>query len=284
MPGRREEAIRQALRVERDVLALEGRTLAELRRELEEVKNATLLRLSAARADWDIHQAQVILAEIERQMRVWEVSATQRITSAMQQADVLGRAQVIAALKAGGVEISVAPAISSAMLSVSIQTLPVLITGVSRETIRRIGGILRSTVLAQQTPFAAMQEIARFIPPTGNPGPFGAAFRRAEAIVRSEVGRIAQTANHATLAELDRRDGGYSKEWIAHLDSHTRPTHIAANGQRVKVSEPFRVGGSLLLYPHDPRGNPAQTVNCRCVSVPVRDDWRRLPFGRTRRA
>lgn len=48
-----------------------------------------------------------------------------------------------------------------------------------------------------------------------------------------------------------------------------RPTHIAANGQRVGPGEPFIVGGARLMFPRDSSlGAPARELaNCKCSSI-----------------
>ncbi len=65
-------------------------------------------------------------------------------------------------------------------------------------------------------------------------------------------------AAEATGLELRR-------EWIAAADERTRDTHVEADGQVVGLKEPFQVGSSMLIRPGDPAGDPAETINCRCV-------------------
>lgn len=60
--------------------------------------------------------------------------------------------------------------------------------------------------------------------------------------------------------------------WLATEDSRTRPTHRAAEGQRVPVGTPFNVGGFELRFPGDPSGPPQETIQCRCVSLLVDAD------------
>lgn len=56
------------------------------------------------------------------------------------------------------------------------------------------------------------------------------------------------------------------KEWISTRDSRVRPTHKSADGQVVKMSEPFKVSGSELMHPGDSSlGAAAEVVTgCRC--------------------
>lgn len=269
MQAQRAQAIKAALRVESDLYAVEQKTISSILADLKRAHAATMQRLAAATKDWDIAQSRAILAEIERQMTLWETAATQTINGALPEAMSLGQMQVLEALAAGGIEVGLLPFISTDFLLVSQQTLPVLIKGISADTVNKVGAILRSTVLAQETPYAAMQAIGDV---TGQ-GVFSSAFYRGEVIVRTEVGRIAQTSNYQTLLRLQNLEGGFAKEWSAVFDGRTRPAHAAANGQVQPVTKPFRVGGEALLYPHDPRASAANTVNCRCASVPLRAEW-----------
>lgn len=56
------------------------------------------------------------------------------------------------------------------------------------------------------------------------------------------------------------------KTWVTIGDARVRKTHQIANGQTVKDSLPFRVGGSLLMYPSDRSlgASTDQIVGCRC--------------------
>lgn len=91
------------------------------------------------------------------------------------------------------------------------------------------------------------------------------------------VGRIRDIARTETngicdLATLDGfyREGYTGKKWRSFRDGKVRKTHKIADGQVRKLYEPFSVGGSLLMFPHDTSlGAPAsEIVNCRCVMTP----------------
>ena len=55
------------------------------------------------------------------------------------------------------------------------------------------------------------------------------------------------------------------REWLATADDRTRPSHVAADGERVRgTARPYSNG---LRFPGDPTGPPAETINCRCVEL-----------------
>lgn len=73
--------------------------------------------------------------------------------------------------------------------------------------------------------------------------------------------------NVNVLQELVAFDLPY-KEWVTKHDDRVRPTHRAADGQRVPLSAPFLVGGQYLQYPADSRTAAIELwFNCRCVIV-----------------
>lgn len=87
---------------------------------------------------------------------------------------------------------------------------------------------------------------------------------RANTIARTETHMAAGWANQ-TSAEIS--DIELVREWCSAEDARTRPDHHSADGQKVGLHEPFRVGGVRLEYPGDPSGPPEQVINCRCQAL-----------------
>lgn len=95
---------------------------------------------------------------------------------------------------------------------------------------------------------------------------------RATTIARTEVlsanNMGSRDAARATSAVLGEDPDAVIKEWVATLDNRTRETHADADGQQViGLDAAFDVGGSSLEVPGDPSGDPAETINCRCVAI-----------------
>lgn len=271
---RRARAVRAALNVERDLYAVETATLKAITADLEAARMATIDRLSRASKDWQIGQAQDVLAEVERQMRAWEERAVRSVGGAFPTAAGLGADQALAALKAGGVEITSHPFIPTSIVATAYQSLPHLIADVRADTIAKVGRVLRQSVLGQQTPLDAMKQVGRIVGPTAK-GPFRNAALRGEMIVRTELGRIAQQANYATTSQLAAHpvNAGMMSEWVAVSDMRTRSSHARVNGQRVPVGKAFSVNGHDALYPHDPRLPAGESIGCRCISIPWHPDF-----------
>lgn len=266
----RERAVRAAYGVEHQLYQLETRTVAQIKAELEVARRSVIATIATAQKDWQIYQAQSLLVEIERQLRAWSVIASSIATGQLHTVSDLGAEQVMAALKSGvGVNIGPTPMISRDFVAVAYQTMPWMISNVGDEIIKRVGSVLQQAVLAQQTPLDAMHTIGTL---TGK-GAFATPFLRGEAIVRTEYGRIASTANYSTLSGLAQGQKGLQKEWSAVIDARTRPDHAAADGELRDIDETFDIGGEAALYPHDPRLSADQTINCRCISVPYNAAW-----------
>lgn len=86
---------------------------------------------------------------------------------------------------------------------------------------------------------------------------------RVRAIARTEATRSYGSQKLKTLAS-----GGFKeKMWVSKHDERTRDSHSAADGQVVRVTDYFSVGGENLMYPADPAGSAENTRNCRCVMV-----------------
>jgi len=84
---------------------------------------------------------------------------------------------------------------------------------------------------------------------------------RATRIARTEAAHAMSRGSWDQAIEL----GIYqSKEWLSFEDSKTRTTHRQYGGSPV-VPMDYRYG--KMLYPLDPSGGPAETINCRCTLV-----------------
>lgn len=75
--------------------------------------------------------------------------------------------------------------------------------------------------------------------------------------------------NYGALNSL-QDEGVTYKEWLATSDARTRFTHRVADGQTVKINEPFIVGGYEMQHPGSPSAPPAEVCNCRCTVVSAR--------------
>lgn len=83
---------------------------------------------------------------------------------------------------------------------------------------------------------------------------------RAERIAATETVQATGFAQHTAAAAYPH----LTKIWQATLDESTRPTHMAAHGQRRRINDPYDVGGAALQWPADAGAPLAEVINCRC--------------------
>lgn len=94
---------------------------------------------------------------------------------------------------------------------------------------------------------------------------------RALTIARTEV--VGATNEGEQLAMED--EGVEKQMWVTAGDEAVRSSHESANGQIVKLNEPFVLiadsgARTEVNYPGDPQcGNAAEIVNCRCTTFPI---------------
>lgn len=90
---------------------------------------------------------------------------------------------------------------------------------------------------------------------------------KARRIARTEVQGAVEGGSQAAAAEIAAVTGEQMyKQWLATSDERTRRSHSVADGQIVRIEDKFRVGGSSLEHPADPRGRDKEIINCRCTT------------------
>lgn len=99
---------------------------------------------------------------------------------------------------------------------------------------------------------------------------------RATVVARTETLGALNGGRADGQATMARRLGGaFERVWVATLDTRTRPTHAAADGQRAPLDGLFTLGlgGAVtarLRWPGDPLGPAGEVIQCRCTTVLVR--------------
>lgn len=171
-------------------------------------------------------------------------------------------------------------AIDARSVDIAVSFVPELVAdqiGTLKKAVQR--EIVRNS-LALTTPTESMARLTSVATPIGA---FPTAAVRAEAIVRTEYGRVSNIAAMSAIQSLaanpygltaEQRsymlgaDGTMYKEWIAVGDHRTRPEHAALDGTIIPVNESFMVGEFTAQFPKDPSLPAKHAVNCRCMVVP----------------
>lgn len=89
-----------------------------------------------------------------------------------------------------------------------------------------------------------------------------------------QIRRIVQTETMMGLAKAgdaaaQTLDVKFTKTWSVSGLGNSRDTHLAVDGVTVAQDEPFRVGRSYLMYPHDHSlgAEAGEVINCACSCI-----------------
>ncbi|MBP2703512.1 hypothetical protein JOL79_06830 [Microbispora sp. RL4-1S] len=101
---------------------------------------------------------------------------------------------------------------------------------------------------------------------------------KARRIARTEtIGAYNGGAHEGALFRAEVLDLPLAKRWLATLDTRVRRTHREANGQVVRLTDPFTVGAATLAFPGDPTGPPHEVIQCLPdpgAPILTADGWR----------
>ena len=127
----------------------------------------------------------------------------------------------------------------------------------------------RFTFTKQETDFEAF--VRKFIATLG-----GLRITQISATTRRIINRTHQAASFANQSIAESFNLPMKKRWISTNDNRTRNHHRNMNGVTVDLDEDFKVEYKGQIYPMqhagDPRGGPANIINCRCVILYLEPD------------
>jgi len=170
------------------------------------------------------------------------------------------------------------PGITTEQLAV-LQVLKAdLVTGLSQELRKAVQNEINVGILGQKTPSEVMKGIGGRITTKGTR--FKSIAARAEAITRTEVNRVLNTANQIRGDQVAEVVPGLKKYWLTSNDDRVRPSHVsvgnttnpASGGAPIGAKEKFTVSGIRVNGPHDPALPASEVVNCRCRVIYVLPD------------
>ena len=87
-------------------------------------------------------------------------------------------------------------------------------------------------------------------------------YNNAVRIARTEGHRIQIQGTMDACYKAREKGADVVKQWDSTLDSRTRDSHVAVDGEIRELDEKFSNG---LMFPGDPSGGAAEVVNCRCA-------------------
>ena len=103
----------------------------------------------------------------------------------------------------------------------------------------------------------SFQQVAKQLDGVTNIG-----FNNAVRIARTEGHRIQVQGAMDACHKAKEKGADVVKQWDSTLDSRTRESHQAVDGEIRELDKPFSNG---LMFPGDPSGRPEEVINCRCA-------------------
>lgn len=275
----------------RDIEAAIKRAIAAREQQLQDVvrrvsghftrlKNVVVGALGGADLITLQRQLGRLLQDLATQTQLTARAATNEIVSAQQDALDIGVQVVDAPLGVSGAVVN-APDVTLPLMQVLSGFTADRITNLSADLLDQISLELRLAALGAKPVYDVIVTIADKLRDAGagNAG-FGSLQARAEAITRTELGRIHSMAGQRRMEQAAEQFPDMMKEWRhSGLRLHPRDGHRAYHGTRVPVLQPFRVaptrGGRRenLMFPRDPAASARSTVRCRCEAIPWRPSW-----------
>lgn len=254
----------RALRLKSQIALIsdtEGEIIRLLRAAAEDVARV----LAGAPSEFQSWRLAQLQGEIARTLAAFEATAATKAADGLTQSWQAGAALVDAPLAAAGVSLSLVH-LDEAALGAMRVFMTDKIKGVSADIVNKINGELANVMLGMQTPFEAARKVREMID--------GGGVRRAQTIVRTELGRAWSTATHARMGQAAAQLPGLKKQWRRSGKRLARHAHEAIDGQIRDVDEPFLLGdGVKIMYPRDPKAPATETINCGCMSLPIMKSW-----------
>lgn len=136
---------------------------------------------------------------------------------------------------------------------------------VALDTVNRINSELGLVMIGARSPQETIKRIDDLLG--------GDAHKRALTIVRTESGRAYSMATVERIDQANAAGVKVRKQWRRSGKLHSRISHDVADGQIVGPDESFRVGGTTMKYPRDPKAPAKETINCGCVVLPYMSSW-----------
>lgn len=246
----------------------------EIKREWDNLANAIKLAVLSSDVDWEIVYLGVVNEQIDEVFSYMEPRIRDLLVSKVDMAYENGLVPPIPDEIPDLVMYPIDVATKTAILQMPVD----LITTVVGEARQRVKTEVALSMLAGESPRKAAKKIMKHVQ---------GSFFKAERITRTEMLRAHSIANNDTykrVNEFAKENFGYEykKQWMWSHKPDGRDGHEEAEKQYrdnpIPVNEPFKVRAKKtsryedLMYPRDVVGSAANTINCGCVHVLVKDE------------
>lgn len=228
--------------------------------------------LAAQPTEWEVFHLTQVKASVKGALDAFTRFGDASISQGANQSWLAGQAAIDLPLTAGGVSVvDILPILNTRQLVATQHFLTDKIADISSQALRRINAEFGNVLLGIQGPADAATKLTKILEISRS---------RAQTIVRTELGRVYETAAHQRRLQAVERLPGLKKQWRRSGKLHSRLAHDAIDGQIRDADKPFMVGGEELQFPRDPKGSAKNTINCGCTSLPYMDHWEVLTPGK----
>lgn len=230
--------------------------LRDVRRQVIETLLATPDRFQ------QVHRER--LAEIDGLIGQYEASLKNALSAPIRQAAEAGDEAALAPLLRANVEVpAVFVGVSPGLVQTAAQYQADLITDLGNWARGQITKEVRRAALGN-TPITDL--IQRIGVNLQDRSIFKTIRDRAEAIARTEVSRVYNTAYAEQSRDIADRYEGMMKEWVhAGFGLHSRANHVRLDGVVIPFDEEFDLGkGITAPHPHHWSLPAGEVVHCRC--------------------
>ena len=272
-----EDAAREAIQRQQSQWS---RVMAQVAQQLTALKDRVRGLLGGLDADGLRRQLNALLQTTRALSAQWEREATRAITAETASAVEIGASLVDAPLAAANLSVF-APDVTLPLMEVLEGFTADRVSNLSADMLGRLSAEMRLGALGAKAPYEVIESVADLLRADGQTARgFGSIANRAEAIVRTELGRIHSMATQRRMEQALAQFPDLQKEW-RHSGNILNPRdgHRAYSGTRVPVREPFVVAPTRgaprerLMFPRDPAASARSTVRCRCTAIPWRASW-----------
>jgi len=246
---------------------IQRETLQEIVRQLKIAERSVITALQSNPTESAQRRLMQLRNEIERALHAFQTAATQAATNgadAAWQAAINSLAAPLRDAGVTGITVGLSGArIDAAVLMAAKRFMTDRIKDISVRAVDRLNATLVQHLVGVQSLPDTITAVRRVLG--------GATRARAMTVTYTEIGRAYSVGHQAALERDAQIVPNLHKRWMHSPRLHPRASHIAANGQIVPHDKPFIVDGEKLMYPRDPNGSAANTINCGCHSIPVVD-------------
>jgi hypothetical protein len=261
-------AVRQRLRDRARLILAADQDVVKL---LQAAKARIGLQLADQPSDYTLWRVTQLLQQIEAVLEGATGNAAVRLDQGLRAAWQAGEDFVDKPLAAGGLSIEAQlPMLDTRVLTQLRSFTTERIKDIGTESVQRINRSLGLVTIGAQSPFEAMKAVQKTL---GDES-----LSRATRIVRTEMGRAFALASHQRMEQAAARVPGLQKLWRRSGKIHSRWNHDAIDGQLQDVAKPFVLpsddGPLKMMHPHDPTAPASEVINCGCVAILHRKEWK----------